>query len=142
MKRKKGSVGAYFTVEASLVLPIVIGTIIFVLCFLLFYYNRCLMEQDVAILTIRAAASGEKTAEELKTQIFSTQKTYIAEKYYARDKGEINLSLTHDKLELKRTGQLLLGDRIWKAKVSSSARQIHPATFLRLCRKVSLSEGN
>ena len=37
MKMRKRKVKAYFTVEASLVLPIVIGSIIFVICFLLYW---------------------------------------------------------------------------------------------------------
>ena len=39
-------VSAYMTVEAALIIPIVMGSILFVVYMMLFQYNRCLLEQD------------------------------------------------------------------------------------------------
>ena len=61
MKKHKGSIEAYFTVEASLVMPVVIGSVIFVICFLLYWYNRCLMEQDLSVMAVKASQSEAKT---------------------------------------------------------------------------------
>ena len=44
--------GAYLTVEAALILPMVLGVIILVIYLLFFQYDRCLMEQNVGKLAL------------------------------------------------------------------------------------------
>ena len=58
---------AYFTVEAALVVPVVMGTMLFVIYMLLFQYNRCLMEQDIGAMVIWGSnmeVSDDETFEE------------------------------------------------------------------------------
>lgn len=43
---------AYFTVEAALVLPIVIAALLFVIYMMLFQYDRCLLEQDMGAIAL------------------------------------------------------------------------------------------
>lgn len=46
---------AYFTVEAALVLPIVIAALLFVIYMMLFQYDRCLLEQDMGAIALWGA---------------------------------------------------------------------------------------
>lgn len=136
MKMRKRKVKAYFTVEASLVLPIVIGSIIFVICFLLYWYNRCLMEQDVSMYTIRAAQMTRLTAEDVPREMTAWRREYLTDKHYAWESSDLYISLKHNEIRITRTGRLLLGDRIWNAEVACAARRMDQAGFLRLCRRL------
>ncbi len=44
----------YMTVEASFILPMVFGVILFVISLLFYSYDRCLLEQDVMSLVVRS----------------------------------------------------------------------------------------
>ncbi len=44
--KRNGSVSAYFTVEAALVMPIVLGCYLFVILFLMYIYERCIWETN------------------------------------------------------------------------------------------------
>ncbi|MBQ9490666.1 MAG: hypothetical protein IKO03_02475 [Lachnospiraceae bacterium] len=138
-KKKRWGVSAYFTVEASLVLPIVLGSIIFVICFLLFWYNRCLMEQNTAILTVGVAQMGETSREARQNQIIQWQTGYVKNKHYAWELSSIHLTVRPGSLQVGRSGQLLIGDRIWSTETACEASILNPAAFLRLCRKITLN---
>lgn len=138
MNGRKKYVEAYFTVEASLVLPVVIGSVIFVICFLLFFYDRCLMEQDVAMISIRASQSQAQSPEELEKELVTWRQQYLAEKEYAWEMSTIVMSRKQNRIEFEREGKLLMGERVWTAKVTGSALELHPASILRLCRRIYL----
>lgn len=48
-------VNGYFSVEAALVLPIVLGVYLFLIAILFVQYDRCLLEQDMASMLIKAS---------------------------------------------------------------------------------------
>lgn len=135
MKKRDKGIEAYFTIEASLILLMVISCVVFVVCFLLFWYNRCIMEQDLNLIAVRAAQSNSKSMEELEVVISSWQSEYMTDKYYAWSAEDKVISLQKNWYDLRQTGKLLLGNRVWKAQVSGKAMRIDPATFLRLCRR-------
>ncbi|MBE5861320.1 MAG: hypothetical protein E7295_00545 [Lachnospiraceae bacterium] len=137
-KEKRHGAGAYFTVEASLVLPIVLGSLIFVICFLLFWYNRCLMEQNTAILTVSVAQVGETSREARQKQLLQWQTGYVTNKHYAWKMSDIHLAVQNKEVQVSRSGQLLLGDRLWRAEASYDALIMNPTAFLRLCRRINL----
>lgn len=47
-------VGGYFSVEAALVLPVVLSVYIFLIAMLFLQYDRCLLEQDMESMLIKA----------------------------------------------------------------------------------------
>ena len=56
MKELKVFVRGYFTVEAALVMPVVLLGIALVMYLLIFQYDRCLLEQDTGVLALRGSA--------------------------------------------------------------------------------------
>lgn len=137
MKRSGKRVGAYFTVEASLVIPIVIGSIVFIICFLLYWYNRCVMEQDLAMLAVEVTQSRAESVDELEQELRTWKADYMTEKDYAWEMSGVTLEMKGNQMELRRSGHLLLGNFVWKADASCKTMKIHPVTFLRLCRKAA-----
>lgn len=57
---------AYFTVEAACVLPIVFGVYIFLIYGMFYQYDRCLLEQDVALQVLKEQWGTEQKAGELE----------------------------------------------------------------------------
>lgn len=53
--RKQGIINGYFSVEAALVLPAVLGVYLFLIVILFVQYDRCMLEQDMASMLIKAA---------------------------------------------------------------------------------------
>ena len=139
MKKHKGSIEAYFTVEASLVMPVVIGSVIFVICFLLYWYNRCLMEQDLSVMAVKASQSEAKTPEELGQDLRGWRGKGMKEKHYAWEMSEVSMSKEKNWITLQRNGRLLMGDRIWRADASGKASQIDPSSLLRVIRRMRVS---
>lgn len=56
MKRKYYR--AYFTVEAAVLYPVVLGVVLLMMYLLFFQYDRCLLEQDMGEPQSEAAAGG------------------------------------------------------------------------------------
>lgn len=54
MKRQSKYEG-FFSVEAALILPMVLGVYLFLIVMLFIQYDRCLLEQDMASIMIKAA---------------------------------------------------------------------------------------
>lgn len=50
----KKEMGGYFSVEAALVLPAVLGVYVFLIVMLFVQHDRCLLEQDMASMMIKA----------------------------------------------------------------------------------------
>lgn len=73
-------VRAYFTVEAVMVLPIVLGAIGVILYLLLYEYDRCILEQDMGMLSVRVS-SYTLAQEDLAEEFQRLQKGLAQEKY-------------------------------------------------------------
>ena len=52
--RKQTKYEGFFSVEAALVLPVVLGVYLFLIVMLFLQYDRCLLEQDMASVMIKA----------------------------------------------------------------------------------------
>ena len=112
---------AYFTVEAALILPLVMSALLMELFLLTFQYDRCVLEQDVNRMTICAAAVAGDTTEELEQKIRSRMQT-------VNGGGSFELPLPE--------WNLFTGESTWGAEVKRKAIKVSPTDFIRLYRKV------
>lgn len=53
--RNRRYVSAYLSVEAALVMPVVLGVYLFLIAALLVQYDRCLLEQDMASMLVKTS---------------------------------------------------------------------------------------
>ena len=139
MKRKKGmgvgKVRGYFTVEASLVLPMVIGTILFVIYAQLYLYDRCLMDQETAMLSVQIVKDDRGNAEEKGQVLKKWQADNLTDKYVGWKMENLRITRKQDRISLEREGRLLTDHALWNANVLYENRVLRPASFLRLCRR-------
>lgn len=131
-------VKAYFTVEAAMVFPIVLWIILFVMRMMLFYYDRCLMEQDVASLFVKGMTLQVEDMKDLedilsKEMAKQSEKRFVAwtlsEKYIVIQKGVVKANCE---------GKLNMGGReSWAAQVDYEGRRMQPTLFLRALRRLA-----
>lgn len=133
-KGDKALIRGYMTVEAAMVMPIVLGTIVFIICLQLFWFNQCLMDQQtarIAIYVAQARDTGQKEVEKL------LQGMEYADAYVAWDMSPVDVSLKQNHWQISRAGKLLLdGGKIWETKVAYETVRCNPTDFLRTCRKI------
>lgn len=129
---------AYFTVEAALVLPVIIGVLVYIIYFQLFWYNRCLMDQETAMMGIRASLVEAVDQEELRNSLMSWQQGYLSDKYAGWETEHASLSIRQNKLRIRREGGLSVPHAGWNAAIVYENKRLDPASFLRWCRKIKI----
>ena len=142
--KKSRKTDAYFTVEAALVLPVVIGVILLVVYMLFFQYDRCLMEQEAGALSVRGCAmqleDGEELVRQLVLQASTSDKAYLA-----WDKEDARIRLQKNQLKVECSGELKFpfrglafwgGDNIWESRVVYESHRLKPVDFIRNYNKI------
>ena len=74
---------AYFTVEAAVLYPIVLGVIVLMTYLLFFQYDRGLLEQDMGRAAVRSGSRWMQKKEELNRQLQEKDMFFDTEKYIA-----------------------------------------------------------
>jgi len=129
---------AYFTVEAALVFPVVMGTIIFIICMLLFQYDRCLMEQDLGAAALWGSRLEASDAAELREKMQKRLADIYQDKYVAWEHTLMKAILQKNRFSVQGEGRLALwrsGDA-WSVEAVYEYDRLSPVTFIRLCRGV------
>lgn len=143
MKRKTG---AYFTVEAVLILPIVLGVILLIMYLWFFQYNRCLMEQDMGALALRGTAIQEADQKELVRKIRKDADNLYWDKYVAWRKDEVEVRVEKGKLLIKGRGGLRFpfqgfrfwkGEDFWDTEASYKNILLSPTSIIRKYRRLT-----
>lgn len=139
----KNKIGdAYFTVEAALVLPVVMSTILFVIFMLLFQYNRCLLEQDLGAVALWGSRQEASDVTELEEQIRERIAGMYHDKYVAWEITELEASLDKNIFSVQGGGRITFpvsrwilwsGSDAWKMEAHYSYSRLSPVTFIRLC---------
>lgn len=141
----KGNVNAYFTVEAALVLPLVMGALIFTVFLFIFQYDRCLLEQDINRLAICAGTAAAENSEELEAIIHKKASEIFMDKYAAWKMNELQITVKGDKVSVRGGGYLTLPlpewnffreENEWGARTLRETLRISPADYIRLYRKI------
>lgn len=137
---------AFFSVEAAMVVPLAISAILLAVSLFVFQYDRCLMEQDVAAQTLKAAAAEARTNEELEEKIRMQTAGLYRNKYVAWDLIMLEVKMEKKIIEAVGKGEfrfpvsgwnLWNKENIWGARAEYKAHRISPITFIRNCRKIT-----
>lgn len=148
MKKRKSS-EAYFTVEATLVLPLVISAILLDIYLFCFQYDRCLIEQDMGSLILWCSElrlGNTDTAKEQEEKIQKRASEIYRDKYVAWELTTVDVQLEKNRISVVGQGQLtfpvpgwnLWNDiNLWKAEVTYESRNISPVFYIRQLRKLN-----
>ncbi len=136
---------AYFTVEAALVLPVVIGGLVLTVFLFLFQYDRCLLEQDMNMLAICAGAAAADSREELQTIVQRKISEISMDKYVAWEMSELRVIAEGDRVSVRGGGNFISPlpawnifneKNQWSVGILRETRRISPSDFVRLYRKI------
>lgn len=144
MKREIVKMDAYLTVEAALVMPVVLGAVIFTLYMLFFQYDRCLMEQNTGILALRACTLQIDDREELMRELMA-QADEEDGRYLVWDMEEAMMQFRGNRMQVNRSGRLaypffglmpVRDEAEWESSIVYENYRIQPVDFIRNCRKI------
>ncbi len=136
---------AYFTVEASLVMPLVLSALILTVFLFVFQYDRCVMEQDMNLLAIYMGSVTAEDEDELRAAAQRKVSEISADKYVAWQISEMRVTVKGNKVHTRGSGSLTFpvpswnffhDENVWSAGVHREARRISPEDFVRLFRKI------
>lgn len=129
----------YMTVEASLVLPMVFGVIVFVICLLFYSYDRCLLEQDMSALVVRSGyLPGDTLKERLASMEGEVQDLYV-EKYVWIDVAVQELVMKDAGISIAAAGTFR-GPFFESAAAKRQIYSLSPTFFLR--QKIKLEKNS
>lgn len=133
---------AYFTVEAAILYPVVLGVIMLMMYLLFFQYDRCLMEQDMGRAAVRGGSRWMQEKEELNRQLQEKELFFDTEKYIAWESELPEWKLEKNQVTVEQTGRMpypfsaIVGaPRYWSAKASFQVNRNDPVNILRNYRR-------
>lgn len=142
----KTKIGAYFTLEAALIFPIVLSVVLLVIYLLFYEYDRCLMEQDMGALSLYGATVQAEDNEARMRLLAARKNALYEEKYIAWNNGEVSMRLEKGKIQVERTGTLLFpflgmsfwsSDSSWGTTVKYESAVMSPAAMIRNWRRLT-----
>ncbi len=133
------------TVEAALIMPVVLFVMIFVIYSGFAMYDRCVMEEDTASAVLRGSNMFRNTSEEITDYIQEEGIRPELEEVMLLDdfQGSVKADLLTVEVSMKGSvtvpfRELLdeVEDPFWQIEVKADALRYHPGRFLRLIKVV------
>ncbi len=137
---------AYFTVEAALVFPTVLGTLLFVIYMLFFQYDRCLLEQDLAAAALWGGSAQISHMEELEERTHARLGEMYQEKYVAWELTALEATVERNRFVVCGSGRVMfpfpgwnfwISQRLWGMEAEYDCDRLSPVTFIRHCRRLA-----
>lgn len=127
-----------------MILPFVLGIYLLLIYAMFFQYDRCLLEQDVAVLAMRGAIAGKDGGEEAVESVRREANRLDGERFLMFAEGEAEAVSQRGALCVTQEGELTapfslirgweeIGD--FGTSARSSDRYLNPARVIRACRK-------
>lgn len=135
---------AYFTVEAAMVMPMVIAIQILLLYLLIFQYNRCLLEQDIATLSVRANTLVGEDDWTLLERMKKEAEGIYQDKYIAWESNSPTMELKKNMIKVEQEGRLVFPffnngwsvENMWETNISYEIKRVSPMKMVRNWRKL------
>lgn len=144
----KCKVNGYFSVEAALVFPLVLGTIILLIYLGFYQYDRCMLEFDMAMVALAGCSSDEQELEMVLDEMEKAAIGIAKGKYIAWESENINIEATGKYIRASGGGKLRFPfkfliqevNSVWEAKRSYENKRIEPVRFVRTYKKLAGGE--
>lgn len=141
-KRKEDG---YLTVEAALVVPFVMGGIIFTMYLCFYLYHAGILTQISHIAALRGSGLTNASEKEIKAFVEEETKELLKQKVLIRQeiKQDIKISLSRIQVNLAMEmampimEEIPLVKRLWTIKREAEATRINPVKIIRGVRKIN-----
>lgn len=139
---------AYFTVEATILLPFVFLIMIFLLYLGFFQYNRCLLTQDLYMLAMLESREYYNNNVKMYQEIIKQKEEMERKKYISFKENEMQVEVGTGKVQIKFEGEivkpfrfLFLTEEKWTINVSTQSKTKNPVFVMRNYKK-AIEEGS
>ncbi len=141
-------IDAYFTVEAAVLYPLVLGVIVLMIYLLFFQYDRCLLDQDMGRAAVIAGSRWMEKKEELNRQLQKKEMFFDKSKYIAWETELPLWKLEENHVTVEQSGRLKypfagMGteQKYWSARASFQAERNNPVVHVRKYQKYLKSKN-
>lgn len=150
MINMKNSLHGYMTVEAALLMPMVLFSLFFIIFMGFYQYDRCIAEQDGKVIVMRASDIRETDEARVIRKVMEKGELAGRKKLLFSNSVQKNISLSEGRAKISISGKvdtilngLVKGDN-WKAfgyAAEYEAEKYDPVGFIRICRRVEEYAG-
>ncbi len=135
----------YFTIEATLLMPMVLAVYIFLIYLGLYQYDRCLLEQDCRLIALRGSFLQGQENKEIYWCVNKMFNENNWDKFALSVKNNIAIEVSGENVnaEICRYINVPFVKNIfegiseeWKIQVAAKSRRLEPATVIRICKKI------
>lgn len=140
--------GGYLTVEASLIMPVVLYVCIFIIYTGFFMYDRCLMKQDAYRAALRGSSVYRNSNQKVYNTAYEAMSEFAGEQYIAAE-WEYEMAV-QSTVQVSVKGSIrmpfrgiaeLVGAEEWKIQEMAESKCISPVIFIRMCRGLEREAG-
>lgn len=144
IKGKKA--GGYFTVEASMLFPMIFVIQLFIICLSVYMYDRCVMEQCAYEAAFRGSSNMLHGNEEAQQSAKEAAENLIADRLFAVSELESTVTASATEICVVYEGKISMPFMSWSAPIKAE-RKIPRSNPLRAIRiqefgKELLKNGN
>lgn len=136
---------AYMTVEASLVIPLILGGIIFVLYIGFYLYNFVTVKQVAYIAALRGSQMKETSSTEIENFVKQQVDELLLGQILAKESikkevevftGSIKVKI-YTSVKIPFAGLLFITDNFWEIRGESWVNRTEPIEIIRGVRKIN-----
>lgn len=133
----------YMTVEATLMIPIVLYVCIFIIYSGFFVYDRCVMKQDAYRAAMKAGSVYRQDGQEVYNTAWNALEELTVDKYIATQchyevsvQGKVCVTVQGE-VEVPFKGlEKMTGVSSWKIEEKAESQCLNPVFFIRMCRQM------
>lgn len=147
----KHTLHGYMTIEASLIMPMVLFSLFFLIFAGFFQYDRCIAEQDSRVIVLRASEMRGKDEATIIRTVMDKGELAGEKKLLFSEGVQRELHMTNDKAKIKVSGKV---NAIWNHLIKEAgmhafsytaeyeAKKYDPVKTIRVYRRLGNYEGN
>lgn len=139
---------AYMTLEASLVMPIILGSIIFTIYLGFYLYNVCTIEQAAYIAALRGSQVTKGSLGEIKNYVEKEMEKLLGNRVLLKEQLEQKIDVSSHKVKVRIMLNMHMpffhwvSSKVdfWTIEVKEEANRIYPVDIIRNVRKINESQ--
>lgn len=139
---------AYFTVEASMLIPLILGGIIFVIYLGIYLYNVCTLKQSSYMAALRGSQMKNVSNEDIKSYTQQQLNQLLEQQILATEKLETRIHVTGNKVKIYISTNITMpfagfiskAVDFWEIENEAEANRLNPVEIIRNVRKVNESK--
>lgn len=145
-EKRERKLEGYLTLEASLIMPLVLYVCIFIIYAGFYQYDRCIMQQDIYRAALRGSSlyganqsERYRAAADMMEEL--TRDNYVAAEYRYEISVRNSVSIFMEgRIRMPFQGLAeLTGAREWEIEETAESRRLDPVLFIRTCRQLGIS---